>query len=504
MSKLVKDLYLDENIYNYSPGFGLKVEDSFVHVDTAQIMALSGNQNVGPQHLSSTLVVGQRNNVIGDHSAIFGADCKTGCYAIDIISANLSDCTITLSGDISNLQHGSIDDILDQYVSYSFAACYTQQSKVVSIDAQNNALSVDALASFAAHERFTLRDGELQQDPNGNIISGTTMIIWCPARPETGEYIHGPYQIAEGYGCVAATTGSHAEGRDTIAASFYSHAEGRATMAGYAAHAEGWQTSALGDESHASGFKAVAKHNCSYVWNTSTTNNYYSHGNGTFNIFPAQNDIRNMNDAKLHPEKYVWLAEQSLENVIARVSNGSADVIGELSSQVHIDAKKIKAVEDSITLSSTKEYEQIDISQYDKVESKYLSYDNGQPQAAGAQDCAYIMLPVEYCQTIKIQTYLGQHTAICQYKNADTSSYIEGTSIYYINERQPTLRNEEFTVQPNCKYVGISTFKKSEPIVAYNVIENKTYGSMVYVYDKLNEIEQDMQQLNEIADEILS
>lgn len=39
-----------------------------------------------------------------------------------------------------------------------------------------------------------------------------------------------------------------------------------------------------------------------------------------------------MNDAKLHPEKYVWLAEQSLENVIARVSNGSADVIGELSS----------------------------------------------------------------------------------------------------------------------------------------------------------------------------
>ena len=134
----------------------------------------------------------------------------------------------------------------------------------------------------------------------------------------------------------------------------------------------------------------------------------------------------------------------------------------------------------------------------------YLSYESGAPIDAGAQDCAYVVLPVNASQRLRVQTYLGRHTAICQYKDESTSSYIGGSSIYYLDERNPTFHVEEFDIIPGCKYVGISTFKKTEPIAVEDVDVQKTYGSMKYLYGKIDEVLGCIEQCNDIADEILS
>lgn len=114
------------------------------------------------------------------------------------------------------------------------------------------------------------------------------------------------FSHAEGYLTQTLGEGSHSEGRSTLASGDYSHSEGYDTKAfGYASHAEGYRTSAvgmyshaegtntsaIGQNSHSDGISAIARHNNSFVWNGRTTGdyleNYESHGNGTFNIYPS-------------------------------------------------------------------------------------------------------------------------------------------------------------------------------------------------------------------------
>ena len=102
----------------------------------------------------------------------------------------------------------------------------------------------------------------------------------------------GPYSLASGLNVSATMTGAHAEGAYSLASAAYAHAEGNLTIAnGAAAHAEGVQTYASGNYSHAAGRWARAGHNYAFVHNGDTqnrsgSNNYTSHGEGTFNINP--------------------------------------------------------------------------------------------------------------------------------------------------------------------------------------------------------------------------
>ena len=105
------------------------------------------------------------------------------------------------------------------------------------------------------------------------------------------------YSHAEGISTVVSGLWSHAEGYQTSAFGNYSHAEGGLTLAGkvksgstaatYSTHAEGYQTSAIGIASHASGIKTNVSNDYAFGWNGKSDETYSSHGNGTFNINPA-------------------------------------------------------------------------------------------------------------------------------------------------------------------------------------------------------------------------
>ncbi|MBR1836078.1 MAG: hypothetical protein IJ783_02210, partial [Kiritimatiellae bacterium] len=96
---------------------------------------------------------------------------------------------------------------------------------------------------------------------------------------------------AEGHYSTATNEAAHAEGYSTRAYGEFSHAEGNESRAyGKYSHAEGWdsRTSADAIASHAAGATASATNRYSWVWNsTYSGGRYYSHGDGTFNISPA-------------------------------------------------------------------------------------------------------------------------------------------------------------------------------------------------------------------------
>ena len=101
----------------------------------------------------------------------------------------------------------------------------------------------------------------------------------------------GAFSHAEGGSTTASGAYSHAEGVGTTASGFSSHAEGgRTTSSGDYSHAEGGSTTASGDYSHAAGYMAQTRNidAYSFAWNgdETRTDQYSSHGPGTFNINP--------------------------------------------------------------------------------------------------------------------------------------------------------------------------------------------------------------------------
>jgi hypothetical protein len=139
------------------------------------------------------------------------------------------------------------------------------------------------------------------------------------------------YTHAEGIETTANGEGAHAEGWSTQADGKCAHAEGQATYAaGQSAHAEGRGTSAPGFASHAQGRRAICAaggtsetpttpHAYAFAWQGDTesgnANNYYSHGDGTFNINPVP--ASGSND----PATGFWVGEKKLPEVIAENTN---------------------------------------------------------------------------------------------------------------------------------------------------------------------------------------
>lgn len=126
--------------------------------------------------------------------------------------------------------------------------------------------------------------------------------IWILGHPDLGDISsYSTAAVAFGFGSHAAKQYSFAEGVGSSAHGKYSHAEGMYTIAGYGAHAQGIRTKALGINSFTAGLdisalgmrsigmgvNCSAKHDNSFTWSGSGSENLYeSHGVGMFNVNP--------------------------------------------------------------------------------------------------------------------------------------------------------------------------------------------------------------------------
>lgn len=144
--------------------------------------------------------------------------------------------------------------------------------------------------------------------------------------------------VANGYGCYATGSNSHAEGNETTASGFrshaegyhtlasedFSHAEGENTIAGYrdnpfvhtGAHSEGVFTSAFGNNSHAEGSNTLVLGIASHAEGFYTTaNGNWSHTEGNATL--ASGDYS-------HAEGYNTTAQGNSQFVTGRFNNPNA------------------------------------------------------------------------------------------------------------------------------------------------------------------------------------
>ena len=144
--------------------------------------------------------------------------------------------------------------------------------------------------------------------------------------------------VANGYGCYATGSNSHAEGNETTASGFrshaeghhtlasedFSHAEGENTIAGYrdnpfvktGAHSEGVYTSAFGNNSHAEGSHTLVLGIASHAEGFYTTaNGNWSHAEGDATL--ASGDYS-------HAEGYNTTAQGKSQFVTGRFNNPNA------------------------------------------------------------------------------------------------------------------------------------------------------------------------------------
>ena len=144
--------------------------------------------------------------------------------------------------------------------------------------------------------------------------------------------------VANGYGCYATGSNSHAEGNETTASGFrshaegyhtlasedFSHAEGENTIAGYrdnpfvktGAHSEGVSTSAFGNNSHAEGSHTLVLGIASHAEGFYTTaNGNWSHAEGDATL--ASGDYS-------HAEGYNTTAQGDSQFVTGRFNNPNA------------------------------------------------------------------------------------------------------------------------------------------------------------------------------------
>lgn len=145
----------------------------------------------------------------------------------------------------------------------------------------------------------------------------------------------GEYSLANGILTTASGDRSHAEGSVTTASGHYSHAEGAGTTAsgssshaegadttasGFFSHAEGSSTTASGDYSHAAGYRAQTRRvdDYSFAWNgdSARSDQYSSHGPGTYNINPAGG------------LDGFWIGEQTLASILTNKAD-KADISAE-------------------------------------------------------------------------------------------------------------------------------------------------------------------------------
>lgn len=268
----------------------------------------------------------------------YGIAC-TGSKGYCILSINTSQRYIRLSGDLTQLiEFHNLCANAQFSISFGSGA-YSQELKITDI-IQDNAewghIITDVATKVGNQTSATCIDNWLSDDN----------AFYCPKAPHVGNTaipaFYGSHAEgastkaiqrcthAEGRNTLADIRYSHAEGSDTYAAEMYSHAEGNTTKAlGRASHSEGYNTTAKGANSHAegegtqangyashaSGVKAIATENFSFAWSgISSTTDYSSHGQGTFNINPA-NEISGF-----------WIGTKNLGQYISEINSNITSI----------------------------------------------------------------------------------------------------------------------------------------------------------------------------------
>lgn len=168
--------------------------------------------------------------------------------------------------------------------------------------------------------RNSLRIGENNTAIEGSVANGH------------GCYATGSNSHAEGNQTTASGFRSHAEGYRTLASEHFSHAEGENTIAGYkdgsfvktGAHSEGVSTSAFGTWSHAEGDTTLALGTASHVEGERTTaNGDKSHAEGKYSL--ASGDYS-------HAEGYHTEAIGSYQHVTGKYNKQNSSDIFQIGS----------------------------------------------------------------------------------------------------------------------------------------------------------------------------
>jgi hypothetical protein len=177
----------------------------------------------------------------------YGVAC-TGAKGFPILSIDVADKKLKLSGDISEIERG-----LNKTFSYAFSHGWgTSCMTLLSFDQTETSAGWALFNTVAGLTQYAAYTEEscvwcYWNDDNG---------LYCPEDPTIGNAVLDNFYSnhAEGGSTKAIGKYTHAEGRQNTADIRYAHVEGSHNFAGgMASHAEGWHTIALGGHAHAEG-----------------------------------------------------------------------------------------------------------------------------------------------------------------------------------------------------------------------------------------------------------
>jgi len=203
--------------------------------------------------------------------------------------------------------NGIHTNIVVKYANGAVDIGYRDPSKAIGDHSFINGTNCYATTMFSHAEGYGTSCGAYGAHAEGYETKANGVTAHAEGRSTS---VFASYSHAEGYKTKTSSGSdySHAEGYEAIAVGSASHAEGCGTYAhGSCSHAEGHLSATGGAYSHVEGYKAIAAkkgtiancslnsnepHSYAYVWqgylgSGTEPTNYYSHGNGTFNINPV-------------------------------------------------------------------------------------------------------------------------------------------------------------------------------------------------------------------------
>jgi len=321
---------------------------------------------------SNVVVIEGTENVFVNSDSISGVT-YVGTKGWCILDIDLSDSTVKLSGDASELADYGGQKVSLRVGSFSYNGQMTVNPDEISFDDENTIVKLDVLSAilhgrnkyFKNTDENAEKFEEMNSDENYISLFGlNSNLFYLPEHPSLGNQ-NSQYrgQFTNGVGTKAIESFTHTEGRGTLADGSFSHAEGDGTRAfGLASHAEGISCTVLGNAAHAEGYycsasgnhsfaKGLSSHanghcsfafgqsiiadgedsaalgvlsktvdDCSFVWNPGEFENgvrkdYFSKGWGSFAINPVGR------------ENGFWIGDTTLGNLIRGEVDSVKDVI---------------------------------------------------------------------------------------------------------------------------------------------------------------------------------
>lgn len=229
-----------------------------------------------------TLVAGQSNTALGDHSVAMGEGVQTGCKgyyikAIDpanryiYLATDGVECIPTWNNPSSYYEISYVSDYViisqEQIEAGDFPA-YVNEFSISSEDYYHWVFAADIVDISGNRIQYSEKN-IMSENPDKEHAAykkwmsnfegkAKPMKFYVPTQSEAGNIITGHYTLAVGKGSVAADDYAVSEGRYNLAVGYAAHVEGDSNRAGYTSHAEGVRTQALGLGAHTEGQETIA------------------------------------------------------------------------------------------------------------------------------------------------------------------------------------------------------------------------------------------------------